>query len=148
VVIFDPLAGHGEDNSRLLADAGMVRLTRGPTSLRDTLSSAEFWKNGAPGLAIRARGLFDRPSPGEAVAALAGKQIAQPGHIRRLAPVVAISLGLGAWFIGENPPRGYDVGAPPKAAPTQPLEPARRYASARHDAVRIASSQASVVGHR
>ena len=114
VVIFDPLAGHGEDNSRLLADAGLVRLTRGPTSLRDTLSSAEFWKNGAPGLAIRARGLFDRPSPGEAVAALAGKQIAQPGHIRRLAPVVAISLGLGAWFIGENPPTGYDAGAPPR----------------------------------
>jgi processive 1,2-diacylglycerol beta-glucosyltransferase len=147
VVMFDPLAGHGEDNGRFLADAGLVALTRGQTSLRDTLSSAQFWNTDASSLAMRARGLFDRPSPAEAVVALTARQIAQPGHIRRLAPVVAISLALGAWFIGENPLTGYDL-----TAPTRPSLRARPTPTGgtRRSALMLRGSlqrHASVAGH-
>ncbi len=48
VVMFEPLPGHGEDNSRHMERAGMVTGTATPRELCGLLADAGFWSTGAP----------------------------------------------------------------------------------------------------
>jgi UDP-N-acetylglucosamine:LPS N-acetylglucosamine transferase len=123
VVMFEPLPGHGEDNSRRMRHAGLVAAARNAADLRATVGSSEFWETLAPAQSQRARALFDRQSAGMATTRLTTKTVTQPGHARRLAPTIAASLTLGAWFIAENPPPGYD--ATPRQPQASHLKPAR-----------------------
>ena len=87
VVMFEPLAGHGEDNSRLMARAGLVATVADATALQHTIASDDFWERQAPALVIRASQLFARPSAGSTVAALRDKTVTQPSQLRRIAPM-------------------------------------------------------------
>jgi hypothetical protein len=116
VIMFDPLPGHGEDNARLMHRAGLVTVAPHAEALRALIDSREFWMALAPAQVGLARALFDRPSPGTTIVQLEEETVTQPGHVRRLAPIVAISCVLGGWFISENPPSTYDVTAPPASS--------------------------------
>jgi len=121
VIMFDPLPGHGEDNSKLMHRAGLVAAAADAPSLATMLASDEYWTTLAPAQVAQARALFDRESTGVAITRLTAKAVAQPSHVRRLAPLVAVSFALGAWFIGENPPAGYAANTRiPPASPSRP----------------------------
>ena len=62
VVMFEPLPGHGEDNSRHMERAGIVSRAAEPGDLGAMLAAPEFWERGGPATAAAARELFDRPS--------------------------------------------------------------------------------------
>jgi processive 1,2-diacylglycerol beta-glucosyltransferase len=62
VVMFDPLPGHGEDNSREMEAAGMVLCAESAGGLRRLLGDARFWQVDAPAMVVRARSMFDRRS--------------------------------------------------------------------------------------
>jgi UDP-N-acetylglucosamine:LPS N-acetylglucosamine transferase len=109
VVMFDPLPGHGEDNTRLMHCAGLVSAAKDADSLGAMVASDDFWRTLAPAQVARARALFDRPTAGAAIVGLQAKTVKQPSRVRRLTPVLAVSLVLGLWFLGENPPISYDV---------------------------------------
>ena len=116
VVMFDPVPGHGEDGSRLLTRAGLVATAADAPTLRMLVASESFWRTCTPDLVARARQLFERQSAGSAVRRLGARPVAEPGRVRRLTPAIAVSIALGAWFIAENPPRGYDFTAPRQPA--------------------------------
>jgi len=82
VVMFDPLPGHGEDNSREMAAAGLVTVTADREQLCALLHDDRFWRTAAPAQAERAFRLFDRPCAADA---LAGQ--AAPAAMGRLAVV-------------------------------------------------------------
>ena len=109
VVMFDPLPGHGEDNTRLMHCAGLVSAVKDADGLCAIVASDDFWKTLAPAQVARARALFDRPTAGAAIVGLRAKTVKQPSRVRRLTPVIAVSLVLGLWFLGENTPISYDV---------------------------------------
>ena len=108
VVMFDPLPGHGEDNTRHMTGAGLVTTAASTEGLRRLLESGSFWSVQAPATTSKARALFDRKTAGAAVAELDGKAVRQPGRMRRLAPVAAVSLLLGVCLIGLNPVARFD----------------------------------------
>jgi UDP-N-acetylglucosamine:LPS N-acetylglucosamine transferase len=108
VVMFDPLPGHGEDNCRLMVQAGLVARAGSQAALAGLLSDSDFWRTEAPALAGRSGRLFERQSAGTAVTRLRARPVSQPGRIRRVAPAAAVVAALGMWFVAENPPTGYD----------------------------------------
>ena len=128
VVMFEPLPGHGEDNSRRMCRAGLVTVAADAADLRAMVDSTRFWETLAPAQASRARALLDHESAAAATTRLTMTAVTQPGHARRLAPMVAISCALGAWFMAENPPTGYD--ATPRQLRTPPSRTARPARSA------------------
>ncbi|MGN6167451.1 MAG: glycosyltransferase, partial [Solirubrobacteraceae bacterium] len=114
VVMFDPLPGHGEDNADLMTKAGLTTTLHDVPSLQNLLASHGFWETRAPALATQSRTLFDRPSAGTAINDLQTKAVRQRSAVRRLAPIAAVALLLGGWFVAENPPHTY---ATPRQAP-------------------------------
>jgi UDP-N-acetylglucosamine:LPS N-acetylglucosamine transferase len=62
VVMFEPLPGHGEDNSRHMERAGIVTRASSPHDLGSILSAPGFWEVAGPATAAAARELFERPS--------------------------------------------------------------------------------------
>lgn len=68
VVMFDPLPGHGEDNSRHMERAGMVSRAGSPQDLRNLLVGDGFWAATAPATAATATALFERPCTAECLA--------------------------------------------------------------------------------
>jgi hypothetical protein len=89
--------------------AGLISATTDAASLRAIVASDDFWKTIGPEQVKRARALFDSPSAGTAILGLGAKTVKQPSRLRRLTPVLAVSLMFGLWFLGENPPTSYDV---------------------------------------
>jgi UDP-N-acetylglucosamine:LPS N-acetylglucosamine transferase len=61
VVMFEPLPGHGEDNSRHMERAGIVTRADSGHHLGELLSSPAFWEQTGPIAAQAALSLFDRP---------------------------------------------------------------------------------------
>lgn len=70
VVMFEPIPGHGEDNTAIMARAGLVTAAASTDVLRALLDSDQFWELQAPLTAGRAEALFARESAGAHVAAL------------------------------------------------------------------------------
>ena len=89
VVMFEPLPGHGEDNTRVMARAGLIASAPDPTSLNAMIGSEDFWQTQSHSLALRARQLFDRQSAGAGDFELTASIATQPGHSPRLAPAVS-----------------------------------------------------------
>jgi processive 1,2-diacylglycerol beta-glucosyltransferase len=86
VVMFEPLPGHGEDNSRQMADAGLVALTPSPAALRTLLADELFWTETGPAQVARAHALFERPCAADELEA----QLAEGP----LGPLVAVRRSL------------------------------------------------------
>ncbi len=61
VVMFEPLPGHGEDNSRHMERAGIVTRAATARDLGDLLTGPAFWEQTGPAAAAAAHSLFDRP---------------------------------------------------------------------------------------
>jgi processive 1,2-diacylglycerol beta-glucosyltransferase len=97
VVMFDPLPGHGEDNSRHMEWAGTVTCPATGRELCALLGSPEFWAATAPATAGAARSLFDRPCTAECLDDL--RPVAGPTRAlvraRRVAVVTAAVMALG-----------------------------------------------------
>jgi len=90
VVMFDPLPGHGEDNAREMANAGLVTMAATAGALSQILADDGFWNDVAPIQAGTARLLFDRPSAADL---LAGQtEFAPPTWARSLRRGVAPML--------------------------------------------------------
>jgi hypothetical protein len=97
VVMFDPLPGHGEDNSRHMERAGTVTWAATRRELCALLGSPEFWEATAPATAGAARSLFNRPCTAECLDDL--RPVAGPTRAlvraRRVAVVTAAVMALG-----------------------------------------------------
>ena len=97
VVMFDPLPGHGEDNSRHMERAGMVTGTATARDLCDLLADPGFWGSTAPASAAAASELFGGRAPPSASTTCAGP----PGptralvRARRVAALTATVMALG-----------------------------------------------------
>jgi processive 1,2-diacylglycerol beta-glucosyltransferase len=97
VVMFDPLPGHGEDNSRHMERAGTVTVADGAAGLRALLARPSFWATAAPATAAAASALFERPCTAECLADLragAGPTRAMV-RARRVAAVTFAVMALG-----------------------------------------------------
>jgi UDP-N-acetylglucosamine:LPS N-acetylglucosamine transferase len=70
VIMFDPLPGHGEDNCREMANAGLVSVAADGAGLAELLADPLYWSVEAPEQVERAFALFERPC---AAAALVGQ---------------------------------------------------------------------------
>jgi UDP-N-acetylglucosamine:LPS N-acetylglucosamine transferase len=97
VVTFDPLPGHGEDNSLHMERAGMVTGTATARDLCDLLSDPVFWLTTATATAAAASALFERPCTAECLADL--RPSAGPTRAlvraRRVAAITATVMALG-----------------------------------------------------
>src|SRR5205085_1657543 len=62
VIMFQPLPGHGEDNTKLMCQAGLVAAAASTADLQVMISSDEFWTARTPAQVARALALFDRES--------------------------------------------------------------------------------------
>jgi processive 1,2-diacylglycerol beta-glucosyltransferase len=61
VVMFDPLPGHGADNTRQMERAGMVTAAAREADLQALLADPQFWTAHGPSRAANARALYERP---------------------------------------------------------------------------------------
>jgi processive 1,2-diacylglycerol beta-glucosyltransferase len=97
VVMFEPLPGHGEDNSRHMERAGMVTGTATARELCDLLADAAFWSLRAPATAAAAAELFGRPCTAECLDDLRGAAGPTRAMVRarRVAALTATVMALG-----------------------------------------------------
>jgi UDP-N-acetylglucosamine:LPS N-acetylglucosamine transferase len=97
VVMFDPLPGHGEDNSRHMERAGMVTGTATAHDLCDLLADPAFWAATAPASAAAASELFERPCTASCLDDLRGATGPTRALVRarRVAAVTATVMALG-----------------------------------------------------
>jgi len=97
VVMFEPLPGHGEDNSRHMERAGMVTGTAAARELCDLLADAAFWSTRAPATAAAAAELFGRPCTAECLDELRGSlgPTRAMVRVRRVAALTATVMALG-----------------------------------------------------
>ncbi|MEP6642473.1 MAG: hypothetical protein ABJB93_11270, partial [Gaiellales bacterium] len=97
VVMFEPLPGHGEDNSRHMERAGIVSRATGPGDLGSMLAAPQFWERTGPATATAARELFDRPSTADCLHEL--RPVSCPNRAlvraRRVFAVAAAVMALG-----------------------------------------------------
>jgi hypothetical protein len=95
--MFEPLPGHGEDNSRHMERAGMVTGTATARELCDLLADAAFWATRARATAAAATELFARPCTAECLDELRGSVGPTRAMVRarRLAAVTATVMALG-----------------------------------------------------
>jgi UDP-N-acetylglucosamine:LPS N-acetylglucosamine transferase len=97
VVMFEPLPGHGEDNSRHMERAGIVSRAAGPGDLGAMLAAHEFWEQTGPATAAAAQDLFDRPSTADCLHDL--RPVNAPNRAlvraRRVFAVAAMVMVLG-----------------------------------------------------
>ena len=97
VVMFEPLPGHGEDNSRHMERAGIVSRAAGPGDLCDLLADPGFWAATAPATAAAARELFERPSTADCLHDL--RPVTCPNRAlvraRRVFAIAATVMALG-----------------------------------------------------
>jgi processive 1,2-diacylglycerol beta-glucosyltransferase len=97
VVMFDPLPGHGEDNSRHMERAGMVTRAPSAEALCALLASTEFWAGTAPATAATATALFERPCTAECLAGMRPAAVPTRAVVRarRVAALTATVMALG-----------------------------------------------------
>jgi UDP-N-acetylglucosamine:LPS N-acetylglucosamine transferase len=97
VVMFDPLPGHGEDNSRHMERAGMVTGTATARDLCHLLADPGFWGTTAPASAAAASELFGRPCTAECLDDLRGATGPTRALVRarRVAALTATVMALG-----------------------------------------------------
>jgi UDP-N-acetylglucosamine:LPS N-acetylglucosamine transferase len=97
VVMFDPLPGHGEDNSRHMERAGMVTGTATARDLCDLLADPAFWVTTAPATAAAATELFERPCTAACLDDLGGATGPTRALVRarRVAALTATVMALG-----------------------------------------------------
>jgi processive 1,2-diacylglycerol beta-glucosyltransferase len=97
VVMFEPLPGHGEDNSRHMDRAGMVTCAPSPASLCELLADQRFWEIGAPATAATAAALFERPCTAECLAGVRPASVPTRALVRarRVAALTATVMALG-----------------------------------------------------
>ena len=97
VVMFDPLPGHGEDNSRHMERAGMVTGTATARDLCDLLADPAFWVATAPATAAAATELFERPCTAACLDDLGGATGPTRALVRarRVAALTATVMALG-----------------------------------------------------
>jgi UDP-N-acetylglucosamine:LPS N-acetylglucosamine transferase len=97
VVMFDPLPGHGEDNSRHMQRAGTVTCPADAAGLAGLLGSPGFWQHTAPATAKAAAALFDRPCTAECLADLRPVRVPARAlvRVRRVMVVTATVMVLG-----------------------------------------------------
>ena len=105
VVMFDPLPGHGEDNAREMASAGLVSLAPTAAGLSNTLADPVFWNDVAPIQSGTARLLFERPSAADLLAGQTAT--AAPAWTRSLrrsvAPMLSTLAVLGVFALKDAP---------------------------------------------
>lgn len=97
VVMFDPLPGHGEDNSRHMDRAGMVTCAPSAEGLRELLADERFWEVAAPATAATAIALFERPCTAECLAGVRPASAPTRAFVRarRVAALTATVMALG-----------------------------------------------------
>jgi len=97
VVMFDPLPGHGEDNSRHMERAGMVTGAATGRDLCDLLTDPGFWADTAPASAAAASELFERPCSAACLDDLRGTTGPTRAFVRarRVAALTATVMALG-----------------------------------------------------
>ncbi len=97
VVMFDPLPGHGEDNSRHMERAGMVTGAATGRDLCDLLTDPGFWAATAPASAAAASELFQRPCSAACLDDLRGTTGPTRAFVRarRVAALTATVMALG-----------------------------------------------------
>jgi processive 1,2-diacylglycerol beta-glucosyltransferase len=97
VVTFDPLPGHGEDNSRHMERAGMVTGAATARDLCDLLADPAFWITTAPATAAAAIALFERPCTAACLDDLGGATGPTRALVRarRVAALTATVMALG-----------------------------------------------------
>ena len=103
VIMFDPLPGHGEDNSRHMANEGTIVLADGEEGLRRLLLDDHYWNVTALRCAETASALFERPG---AASQLEGLSIQSRSWIqrRRMISVAFASCLLMGWVVTEHSP--------------------------------------------
>lgn len=95
VVMFDPLPGHGEDNCREMAAAGLVTVADDARQLCELLGDDRYWAGQAAQQAERAFQLFDRPCAADALAAQAEPAAVGPlAAVRRSVRPVLLAFSL------------------------------------------------------
>jgi UDP-N-acetylglucosamine:LPS N-acetylglucosamine transferase len=95
VVMFEPLPGHGEDNSRHMERAGIVTRASSPHDLGSILAAPGFWEVAGPTTAAAARELFDRPSTADCLYDL--RPVMGPNRaLVRARRVVAVAAAVAA----------------------------------------------------
>jgi UDP-N-acetylglucosamine:LPS N-acetylglucosamine transferase len=97
VVMFDPLPGHGEDNSRHMERAGMVTATASAADLSALLADPGFWELTSAATAAAATALFERPCTAECLADLRPSVGPTRAFVRarRVAALTATVMALG-----------------------------------------------------
>ncbi|HUZ84526.1 MAG TPA: glycosyltransferase [Gaiellales bacterium] len=105
VVMFDPLPGHGEDNARQMAAAGLVSMADDAGALTRMLDDRTFWNDVAPIQAGTALLLFDRPSAAEHLAGQVELRCsAWTRSLRRsVAPVLSTLAVIGVFALRDAP---------------------------------------------
>ncbi len=97
VVMFEPLPGHGEDNSRHMERAGMVTCPASAEAMCGLLADERFWEVTAPTTAAAASALFERPSTAECLAGVRPAAVPTRALVRarRVAALTATVMALG-----------------------------------------------------
>jgi UDP-N-acetylglucosamine:LPS N-acetylglucosamine transferase len=108
VIMFDPLPGHGEDNSRRMTRAGVVVTARSSRDLTELVASPDYWAGDAIGTARAASARFFRPGAVDLLVAGSVIRPRQPSRRRRAAPIAIVAVALACWFAAENPPSDAD----------------------------------------
>jgi UDP-N-acetylglucosamine:LPS N-acetylglucosamine transferase len=111
VIMFDPLPGHGEDNSAHMARAGVVTMAPDPAALSAVIASQSYWSEIAPATVKAALDLFTRPGAAETLEQIAGLPISSSNPPRRRRALVTVALVLTCWFAIESPSQLSDVAA-------------------------------------
>jgi hypothetical protein len=101
--MFDPLPGHGEDNSAHMARAGVITMALDPAALSAMIGSQSYWSEGAPVTVRAALDLFTRPGAAETLESIAGLPPSRSNPLRRRHVVMTVALVLTCWFAIENP---------------------------------------------
>jgi UDP-N-acetylglucosamine:LPS N-acetylglucosamine transferase len=103
VIMFDPLPGHGEDNSAHMARAGVITMALNPAALSALIASQRYWSKIAPATVKAALDLFMRPGAAETLEQIAGLPPSRSNPRRRRRALVTVALVLTCWFATENP---------------------------------------------
>jgi processive 1,2-diacylglycerol beta-glucosyltransferase len=108
VVMFDPLPGHGEDNSRHMANEGTIVLADGEEGLRRLLLDEHYWNVTVQHTTEAASALFERPCAGSHLEDLSVRQRSWIAR-RRAISVAFASFVLMGWLVTEHSPLDFGI---------------------------------------
>lgn len=129
VVIYRPLQGHGVANARRMLALGLIRVAPTTTELTRLLADESYWLHEAPEACAHARALYDAPTCGGPLAALAsrGVQPIRRRHAgRRMRVVTSMTIVLMAFGLADAHARAVSTAREaPKSARRSSEPPAR-----------------------